>query len=37
MGLILKVLIPLLGLGLAVYFYSGPGNFSEGKSLKMHA
>uniref|UniRef100_A0A8C3LRD2 11-beta-hydroxysteroid dehydrogenase 1 n=1 Tax=Chrysolophus pictus TaxID=9089 RepID=A0A8C3LRD2_CHRPC len=29
MGLLLKVLIPLLGLGLAVYFYSGPGNFNE--------
>ncbi|NXL94582.1 DHI1 dehydrogenase, partial [Alectura lathami] len=29
MGLLLKVLIPLLGLGLAVYFYSAPGNFSE--------
>ncbi|NXC42630.1 DHI1 dehydrogenase, partial [Penelope pileata] len=29
MGLLRKGLIPLLGLGLAAYFYSGPGNFSE--------
>ncbi|NXJ11506.1 DHI1 dehydrogenase, partial [Odontophorus gujanensis] len=29
MGLLLLVLIPLLGLGLAMYFYSGHGNFSK--------
>ncbi|NXK46829.1 DHI1 dehydrogenase, partial [Chauna torquata] len=29
MGLLLKAVIPLLGLGLAVYFYSAPENFSE--------
>ncbi|XP_013045062.3 11-beta-hydroxysteroid dehydrogenase 1-like [Anser cygnoides] len=29
MGLLLKVVIPLMGLGLAVYFYSAPENFSE--------
>ncbi|KAM9185059.1 11-beta-hydroxysteroid dehydrogenase 1-like [Mergus octosetaceus] len=29
MGLLLKVIIPLMGLGLAMYFYSAPKNFSE--------
>ncbi|KAM9268603.1 LOW QUALITY PROTEIN: 11-beta-hydroxysteroid dehydrogenase 1 [Morus bassanus] len=29
MGLLLKVFIPLLGLALALYFYSAPENFSE--------
>ncbi|NWR61099.1 DHI1 dehydrogenase, partial [Bucorvus abyssinicus] len=29
MGLLLKVFIPLLGLGLAFYFHSAPGNFHE--------
>lgn len=31
MGLLLKVILPLMGLGLAVYFYSAPENFNEGK------
>uniref|UniRef100_A0A493TJR1 11-beta-hydroxysteroid dehydrogenase 1 n=1 Tax=Anas platyrhynchos platyrhynchos TaxID=8840 RepID=A0A493TJR1_ANAPP len=29
MGLLLKVILPLMGLGLAVYFYSAPENFNE--------
>ncbi|NWU99418.1 DHI1 dehydrogenase, partial [Upupa epops] len=29
MGLLLKIFIPLLGLALAIYFYSAPENFSE--------
>uniref|UniRef100_A0A8C3C8C6 11-beta-hydroxysteroid dehydrogenase 1 n=1 Tax=Cairina moschata TaxID=8855 RepID=A0A8C3C8C6_CAIMO len=29
MGLLLKVIIPLMGLGLAMYFYSAPENFNE--------
>ncbi|NXI74661.1 DHI1 dehydrogenase, partial [Anseranas semipalmata] len=29
MGLLLKAIIPLVGLGMALYFYSAPKNFSE--------